>query len=184
VALVKIRALLAALLLSTAAGSQPTLAQGPALQASESRVKAAFLYKFGDYVEWPPASEAGDFSIGVLQDEELADELDSLVAERKVGGRRVTVPPPPAGYPRSVMPVLGGGPPPTRAPPALLAPLRGQATLVVTEARGGLPDQSVINFVRVDERMRFDVSLPAAHARGLRVSSRLLSIARKVEQAP
>ena len=52
--------------------------------------------------------------------------------------------------------------------------------LVVTDAEGALDLGSVINFVLVEDRVRFDIALDAAEKRALRLSSRLLSVARSV----
>src|SRR5256885_10604744 len=67
----------------------PRLAQADA-QADEYRVKAAFLYKFGSYIEWPSRSFArtdSPVAIGVMGANALADELAQIVAGRSVNGR-------------------------------------------------------------------------------------------------
>jgi hypothetical protein len=55
--------------------------------------------------------------------------------------------------------------------------------LVVTEGDGALERGSVINFVIVDGNVRFEVSLPAAEQRGLKLSSRLLGVALRIEKS-
>jgi hypothetical protein len=55
--------------------------------------------------------------------------------------------------------------------------------LVVTEGEGALERGSVINFLVVEGNVRFEVSLPAAEQRGLKLSSRLLSVALRVEKS-
>jgi hypothetical protein len=179
---VRLRAWLALFLLLLGGGVAPLHAQ-EVVQASEARVKAAFLFKFGDYVEWPAESFAGanDFTIGVLGADDLAGELSTLVAGRNVAGRPVTVRRLRPGEALRGVQVLFVAKPADAGP--ALASLSGQPTLVVTDSARGLPPESVINFVRVAERLRFDVSLPAARARGLKVSSRLLVVARKVVPA-
>src|ERR1700739_5027400 len=65
-----------------------------ATRAAEYKVKAAFLYKFASYVEWPPQVFDGPASplvIGVVDSDNLSDELAEVVAGRTVGGRPVTV---------------------------------------------------------------------------------------------
>ena len=61
------------------------------LEATEPSVKAAFLYKFAAYIEWPPASFAASdapFVIGVVDSEEVAVELEQIVA----GGASAPIP--------------------------------------------------------------------------------------------
>jgi hypothetical protein len=53
--------------------------------------------------------------------------------------------------------------------------------LIVSESPGALRQGSIVNFVVVDGRVRFDVSLEAAERRGLRLSSRLLAVAKSVQ---
>jgi hypothetical protein len=151
---------------------------------AERRVKAAFLYRFVDYVEWPEAafaSAAAPVVIGILGDDRLADELARIVAGRTAGARPFAIrklggdAPVTAGV--HVLFVAGedGRPPPVAATAAVL---------VVGEADGALEHGYTINFVLVDEHVRFDVSLGDADRRGLRLSSRLLAVAHAVVPAP
>jgi hypothetical protein len=57
-------------------------------------------------------------------------------------------------------------------------------SLVVTEVDGALDQGSVINFVIAEDRVRFEISLDSAEKRGLRLSSRLLAVARSVRGNP
>src|SRR5256885_6027876 len=83
-----------ALSIGIAAGvAGPRPAQADA-QVDEYRVKAAFLYKFGSYIEWPSGSFAGADSpvtVGVMGAEALGEELAQIVAGRHVNGRPVRV---------------------------------------------------------------------------------------------
>ena len=66
---------------------------------------------------------------------------------------------------------------------ALLTALQSKPTLAVTESEGALALGSMINFVQVDGKLRFDVALAPARAGSLRISSRLLGVARTVKEA-
>ncbi|HTA66087.1 MAG TPA: YfiR family protein [Xanthomonadaceae bacterium] len=174
---------IAFVLLSSAVGA--VLAQG-VVEAPEPRVKAAFLFKFGSYVEWPPtafASATAPFTIGVMDADALADELTTIVADRNVDGRSVVVRRLHEGDPVAGLNVLFIGNAGRGRLAELLAPLKGRATLAVTESEGALELGSMINFVVADSKVRFDVSLPSAAAASLKISSRLLAVARKVSGA-
>jgi hypothetical protein len=150
----------------------------------ERRVKAAFLYKFLGYAEFPPGAfldGASPVTIGVVGADDLAAELARAVAGRTVNNRPVQV--------RVVretevqLPLhllfIGG------ADSAHVARTLRQASgamLVVTECEDGLRQGSVINFRIVDERVRFDVSLDAAERNGIKLSSRLLTVANRVQK--
>ena len=150
--------------------------------ASEATVKAAFLYKFAGYVEWPLAAFAQPESplvIGVMGADEVASELEKLVPGREVNARRVAVRRVREGEPLRGVHLLFVG----RAEPSLPAVLRSaqqQGVLAVTDAERGLEAGSAINFVQVDDRIGFEVSLEAAERSGLRISSRMLAVARRV----
>jgi len=62
----------------------------------------------------------------------------------------------------------------------ILAIAKGQSILTVTESEDALSHGSMINFVSVDDKVRFDVALPHAERGFLKISARLLAVARKV----
>ena len=149
----------------------------------EQRVKAAFLYQFAGYVEWPPQSfaQAGTpVTIAVLGADSLAAELSQVVTGRTVGGRQVTVKRVKPGESLAGVHILFIG----QAESARLAQLaqtpKPRSILTVTESDGALAQGSMINFVLVDRRVRFEVALDAAEKNGLRLSSRLLAVAQQV----
>ena len=76
-------------------GGRHVVAQDAAdLRAPEHRIKAAFLYKFGGYVEWPPSAfptPTTPLTIGVIGAAPLATELQALVSGRAIDGRPVVV---------------------------------------------------------------------------------------------
>lgn len=167
--------LLAALCLALPAWAQT----GP--QATDVQVKAAFLYKFGAFVEWPPKAFAGPgaaFTIGVLGADAVAEELEQIAAGRTVHGRPVAVRRLKRGEPLAGLHVLFVGQAQAARLEQILTP--AQPLLVVTDAADGLPEGSVINFVPVANKLRFDIALAAAERMRLRISSRLLAVARKV----
>jgi len=149
----------------------------------ERSVKAAFLYKFLGYVEFAQADGDGaaPLVIGVQGADAFAAELARVTAGRSVGGRAVDVRALRDGDGLAGVNVLFVG----RADgdsAALLRAAQREAILTVTEADNGMPSGSVINFVLVDERVRFEVSLAAAEKNRVKLSSRLLSVAYRVHK--
>ena len=172
-----------ALSIGIAAGiAAPRAAQADA-QADEYRVKAAFLYKFGSYVEWPSGSFARSDSpvtIGVMGADALADELAQIVAGRNVNGRPVLVRKLRPGDPIAGLHVLFVGRSDGPRLAEILAAARGRALLTVTESEEGLELGSVINFVVVEDKVRFDIAPPPSESSNVKISARLLGVARKV----
>lgn len=173
------------LLLATTAGTAlPARADTAGTATLERRVKAAFLYKFLSYAEFPaqgPADGGAPLTIAVVGSDDMAAELGRIAAGRMIAGRPIAVrllreheqvPP--------VHLLFVAGSDGERAGRVL----RGApaALLTVTECDGGLRHGSVINFRIVDERVRFDVSLDAAEKKNVKLSSRLLTVANRVQK--
>jgi uncharacterized protein DUF4154 len=156
------------------------------VQPPEYRIKAAFLYKFGGYIEWPERAFAradSPIAIGVMGADALADELAEIVAGRNVNGRPVSVRKLRAGDSIAGLHVLFIGRSDSGRLPEILAAAKGRPLLTVTESEQALDLGSVINFVVVDDKVRFDVALVPAEQGSLKISARLLAVARKVVKA-
>jgi hypothetical protein len=150
----------------------------------ERRVKAAFLYKFLGYAEFPAgafADAASPVTIGVLGADDLAAELARIVSGRTINNRSIVVRvlrDSDLGAPVHLL-FIGGF---DAGRVGRLVRASGNALLVVTECDGGLQEGSAINFRIVDERVRFDVALDAAERNGIKLSSRLLTVANRVQK--
>ena len=173
--------LLAALL---ACGAADSRAQD---RAAEHQLKAAFLYKFAGYVEWPDASFARadtPIAIAVVGDEALAAEVAQAVTGRTVNDRRMTVRTLKPGEALAGVHILFVG----RAESGRLGQIAqsalAQSVLTVTESEGALAQGSVINFIVAERRVRFEISLRSAERSGLKLSSRLLAVATQVTGTP
>jgi len=148
-------------------------------------VKAAFLYKFAAYVEWPPgafAAPEAPFVFGIVGSEDVAAELAKVTAGRQVGARPVVVKRMREGEPLRGLHVVFVGRLAAERLAALIRATQLAALLFVTETERGLEAGSAINFVVVDDRVGFEVSLDAAERHGLKISSRMLGVARRVLQ--
>jgi len=159
-----------------AVGSQQAVTT-PVLERS---VKAAFLYKFLGYMEFP-ADPGPSLVVGVLGADEVAAELAQITSGRSVGNRSISVRKLSEGDALTGLNLLfvgGDG----ALPEAALRAAEKNGTVTVTERDNGLQNGSVINFRLVDDRVRFEVSLPAAERCNVRLSSRLLSVAYYVQK--
>jgi hypothetical protein len=184
--------MVAALLLALAAAlAAATEASGPAPRgvcgareegvSLDRAVKAAYVYNFARFVSWPadsPLAVAPAFTLGVLDDEPLADALEAVVRDRQIAGRPVAV--------RRFVdveevvpcPVLYVGRAGSRDLRPLLDRLRGWPVLTVGDTAGFASRGGVIGLYPEDRRIRFEVRPSAARAAGLRVSSKLLRLSR------
>jgi hypothetical protein len=154
--------------------------QRPAYSADE--VKAAFLYRFGTYVDWPVAKAAGEpITIAVLGAPSVARLLADYVPGRNIQGRPVDVRPIARIEDVGDAELLYIGSEHSDSLPELVAALGNRPVLVVADAPNGLQRGAMVNFQLVDQRVRFEISLRNAKAAGLMLSSRLLSAAIRVE---
>lgn len=179
------RVLLLALLLAAPALS---VADDPG-NIAEYQVKAAFLYKFCLYVEWPPSAFASADSpivLGVVGPDSLVAELDNITRGHVINGRPLQVRRVDANASLAGVHMLFVA----RSGQSRLSQFVAQAqqfpSLLVTESPGGLDDGGGINFAIQDNRVRFDVGLDSVNRQGLRLSAQLLKVARAVrgEVAP
>ncbi|MGQ0752845.1 MAG: YfiR family protein [Betaproteobacteria bacterium] len=149
----------------------------------EYRVKAAFLYQIAGYVEWPghafPRRDT-PVTIGVLGAEPLAKELSRIAPGRTIGNRRIAVRRLTERASLEGVQVLFIGRDRRSQIADLAQKASERAALVVTESEGALAEGSMVNFVLVDGRVRFEVGLDAARRSGLTLSSRLLAVAEHV----
>jgi hypothetical protein len=159
----------------------PAVAQAESPERySADIIKAVFLYRFTGFIEWPPAAPAGDFSIAVLGDDGVADALAHLLAGRSIKGR-------PASVHKAKRPedlgnaqIVYVGPDRAGDLAAVAAVADHRPMLIVSSDERGLAHGSAVNFILVDQHVRFEVSLAAANRAGLQISSDLLSVATRV----
>ena len=154
--------------------------------SNEAEVKAAFVYNFLKFVDWPAhALPKPDqpFSIAIVGEGSVADAVENLLQGKKISVYPLAVVRVKAGEPLSdVHAVFVTGADPEKARRTLAT--RGSAAVLTIgdddqfAARGG-----IIGLYVEDRRVRFEVNTDAADARGLRVSSRLLALARLVRSS-
>jgi hypothetical protein len=153
--------------------------------AMERRIKAAFLYKFAGYVQWPPESfprPTTPIRIGVAGDRQMASELSQLVVGHTSGGRRIIVVQPDPTQVKDLHILFVGRSEQKRLRQWCDA-AQNTPTLLVTDSDGALEQGSMINFVLIDGHVRFEISTAPAEKRGLTLSSGLLTVAKSVVPA-
>ena len=177
-----VRALLAAVLIVAGGWTAPAWAQEDAVQM-ETRVKAAFLYKFVGYIDWPPAAFARPdtpVTIAVVGADALAAELAQAVTGRTVNDRPVAVRRLKPGEALDGVHVVFVGKAENARLIQLAQSAQQRAILIVTESEGALAQGSIINFVVAERRVRFEIALDSAEKSRLKLSSRLLAVAQQV----
>ena len=176
------RAMRVLLLAAMASSGSLACAQAP-VAAREGAIKAAFLFKFAAFVDWPAGTLArpdDPVVIGVAGSDSIAADLQQIAAARPGDARPITVRRLPDANGWAGIHVLFIGAGREARVRDVAAQARGPV-LVVTEQDDGLRLGGALNFVVDEGRVRFTASPAAAQDRGLRLSSRLLALARSVE---
>jgi hypothetical protein len=157
-----------------------------AQQVGEYELKAAFLFNFLQFVEWPAGAYAAADSpivLGVLGDDPFGEPLDQLVEGAAVNGRPIVV----RRYERSeeidVCHLLFVNLRNAGRLKAVLGSLNGRSILTVGDAGDFLEQGGMIQFVMQDNRIRLRINLDAATAAHLTLSSKLLRPAQIVTTA-
>ena len=144
----------------------------------EARVKAAFLYNFVRFVEWPPDS-LGDARtpvvIGIVGRDPLGSALDAIIDGKTLDGHPIRIRRFDSIEQVDHCQVLFIADP--KRAKTLRQLLAGKAILTVGDYAGALQDGNVIAFRLVDDSVRFEISLETAGRAGLKISSQLLKAA-------
>lgn len=172
-----------ALIASLAAGSTGAAA-GPRTESTESpradeyRVKAAFLFNFAKFIEWPPQAFAGQtasLTLCILGLDPFGNLLDDTLKGRAVSGRPIAI--------RRIVDVEQGChlvfiSSSERKRLALLTDqLRGASVLTVSEEAGFTNVGGMIELFTAGESVQFNIAPAAVERSGLHASARLVALA-------
>ena len=153
-----------------------------AVSGTEANIKAVFLFNFSKYVTWPPIAigerSPTELRICVPGNDSFFAVLKSAVQGEEVDGKPLQPVALDGLDDAKTCQILFVGNSQTADARAWLAAVRNAQVLTVAE--GALTDDTVIAFVRDNNRIRFDINRAAAARRGLNVSSKLLRLARQV----
>jgi hypothetical protein len=148
---------------------------------TQPALKAAFLYNFAKFAEWPnDAASTAPLTLCVVDDSAVDDALSQLVRGSVVNGRPVTVQRVSRDRLRGCHLAYFGGTDADRAI-AMLDEIKGASVLTVSDGEQFARMGGVIGLFLEDGKMRFAVNAEAAQRGGVRLSSRLLTLAKLVK---
>jgi hypothetical protein len=157
-------------------------ADRPTFTAEESRLKAAFLFHFAQLVDWPAGALGADTSpltlctLGI----DTFDDLEALVPGKLIGTRPLRVLHLRQGQEIQGCQMLFVGNGEHTRVPLLLARLKGAPVLTVGDTEDFVKQGGIIGFCLDDKKIRFEINLDASQRAGLKISSRLLLLAKSV----
>jgi len=160
------------------------LAASARAQVADYQVKAAFLYNFAKFVEWPPQvfkTARDPIAICVLGKNPVGNVLDEVVAGKAVEGRTFLVRQINEFNPGCNCQILFVSASERKRFHPMAASMKGAGILTVGEAQDFAAEGGVINFKLEAGRIRLEINLEAAEQSQLRISSKLLSLAQIVK---
>lgn len=168
-------------LLVTFAGGAIAVEQSTANGADtaevETRIKAAFIYNFARFIEWPAGSNSGPVRIGVIGHGDLSAPLEEVVRGKSVGGRAIRVTPVENISEAESCAILLIERSESMHSKEIAQGLAGKPVLTVSDDESGSKEGIMIAFQLVDESVRFQINQEAAERAGLKISSQLLKVA-------
>jgi hypothetical protein len=150
---------------------------------TEYQVKAAYLFNFLKFVEWPgdPLVDThARWVIGIVGANPFGDELTQIVSGKTVQGHELLVRRFQSGEDLHTCHVLFISASEKKRLPSMLAALSGSSVLTVGDMDDFIESGGMIQFVMEEKRVRFAIDVGASSQAGLKVSSKLLSLARTV----
>jgi hypothetical protein len=181
-----LRLVTAGLLLFTFAGSMLFCAIAAAQsddQPGEYDVKAAFLFNFTKFVEWPEGAfddARTPIVIAIIGDDPFGGSLVGMIAGQKVQGRSIVIRERHFGEDLRHCHVLFISASERRRSAEILANVHDASVLTVSDIDGFAEAGGAIEFVLQENRVRFVVNLDAAKQSKLHVSAKLLALARVI----
>lgn len=150
-------------------------------EVGEYQIKAAFLYHFLQFIEWPAETQpdsTGPYVIGVLGHSRLGSDFEGTLKKKFINSHPVRV-----EYVSTDLPALkkchivfiptSEG----EKGASVIASLKGTSVLTVGESPGFIEAGGMINFIVKGQKVRFAINQRAARSAGLGISSRLLQLA-------
>lgn len=168
--------LIAALATSVAVEATPVQAQDG---LNEYAVKAAFIYNFAKFVQWPPDTTSSALVVGVVGDGPLEGLLDRIIAGKTVQGRELVVRRIGNDDDLRSCDIVFVGASEERRTADILRSLQPQPVLTVGETPHFLRDGGMIRFLIEGSRVRFQIDPQNADRARLKISSQLLSLAKR-----
>jgi hypothetical protein len=147
----------------------------------EYQVKAAYLFNFLKFVEWPDdafSDSLAPFVIGIAGDDPFGESLPQVIVGKTIQGRDLVIRKYHAGENMRGCHILFINVSEKKRLPQLLAGLKGSSVLVVSDMVGFLNEGGMIQFLSEDNRIRFAINVDATGRANLKISSKLLSLAR------
>jgi hypothetical protein len=158
---------------------------GDVSDSSEYLIKAGFVYNFANLMQWPASAFPKPDSpivIGILGSDAFGGTLDEVLAGKKVNGRPFLVKHLKWGMDLKDCNILFVSSSEMTRLDEILHLVKGLPILTIGEAPNFARRGGIINFILVEDKVRFEVNVEAAKQADINISSRLLTLAKIIPQ--
>ena len=152
-------------------------------KAQDAKYKALFIYNFTKHIEWPASEKTGDFIICVVNQNEVLNQIKTVTNGKTVGAQSITT----VGV-KSIDEIskchilyLSFADSKADKLEVVKEKLGNSAALIITDRPGSLKNGSCINFLLVDDKIKFELNKKALADKKLPVDSYLEGIAYTIE---
>jgi hypothetical protein len=152
-------------------------------ELSEYQLKAAFLANFAKFVEWPTQSfpdGTAPVSIGIVGDDPFGRDIDETINGKLLQGHPMAVKRVDWRDDLAAFHMVFVSASEKRRLPDILQRMESSSVLTVSDLEGFCGAGGIIAFVMDRDRIRFEVNVEVAQRHGLKISSKLLSLATNV----
>ncbi|MCU0391283.1 MAG: YfiR family protein [Thermoflexibacter sp.] len=141
------------------------------------KLHAGLLYHFTKHIEWPNAKQNGDFVIGVLGNTNLIAAVDEMAKNRTVGSQKITVIQIKSAEDAEKCHIIYVQRFQSSQLNAIYPKAKSGHVLIITESEDGMKRGSGINFVTIEEKLKFELNKTTIEDSGLKVSNELVKLA-------
>jgi hypothetical protein len=153
----------------------------------EYRLKAAFLYNFTKFVEWPAprfAETNSPIVIGVWGKDPFGPDLQQVIKDRSVNGRALVFKPVETAEEAKAVHLLFIPATEDSRVSGHLRALQGSSVLTVGETEAFGEAGGIIQFLREGDKVRFNINIGSAEQAQMKISAQLQKLAKTVRRNP
>jgi hypothetical protein len=148
---------------------------GPTQTDSQEYIlKAAFIYRFADYIEWINESENSTFTIGILGESSIITPLNEIAKDKKVKNKSVTIKLCKSLDDMNACQVVFVSKNYNTTIETIVSKAYNNPILIITEQKDACEKGAHINFIISDNKLKFEINLKAALKANFKISSQLL----------
>lgn len=151
-------------------------------QISEQQIKAAYLYNFVKYIDWPavaPGRTSSKLNICILGKPQFGEALSSFEG-KIIKGRRIEIMSKNRVDDIKECDILYICPSEKNRITQILASVSSRSILTISSSKHFISTGGMISFVVINDKIRFEINRPVAQSKGLLISAQLLKLASRV----